>query len=362
MEYTKPQIEYFATRLSFIQPPLRTSAARLPRANVTGRPRAPCWTPGYVSSAHRLFSTPDMRKRIMTRDTVSVDANGHHIGGISTELQAQRRPLIVALHGGSYTSAYFDVPGHSLLDLASANSIDVIALDRPCYGRSDPLPEEEVSFRRNSEILTTAIARLWDKHGAKYSGVVLIGHSMGAAIAMYIAAGELDWPLLGISLSGIHDTAPPIVRSAWDSMPPGQPVVFSPEQRRMFFYGPDWTIEPGIVERAEVSASPIPLAELQEVVGSWPESAADVAARIFVPVQYVAFEFESLWTIDSQTVNDFGGHFTAAPYVSAEIMAGTGHDVDHHRLGQAFQLRQFAFALECAERSGRPVESDEDPA
>jgi pimeloyl-ACP methyl ester carboxylesterase len=298
----------------------------------------------------------------MTRNAVSVDANGHHIGGISTELQDQRLPLIVALHGGSYTSAYFDVPGHSLLDLASANSIDVIALDRPCYGRSDPLPEEEVSFRRNSEILTTAIDRLWDKHGAKYSGVVLIGHSMGAAIAMYIAAGELDWPLLGISLSGIHDTAPPIVRSAWDSMPPGQPVVFSPEQRRMFFYGPDWTIEPGIVERAEVSASPIPLAELQEVVGSWPESAADVAARIFVPVQYVAFEFESLWTIDSQTVNDFGGHFTAAPYVSAEIMAGTGHDVDHHRLGQAFQLRQFAFALECAERSARPVEQDEDPA
>jgi hypothetical protein len=126
----------------------------------------------------------------------------------------------------------------------------------------------------------------------------------------------------------------------------------------MFFYGPDWTIEPGIVERAEVSASPVPLAELQEVVGTWPESAATVAARILVPVQDVAFEFESLWTIDSQTVRSFGDHFNAAPFVSAEIMAGTGHDVDHHRLGQAFQLRQLAFALERAERSGRPTESD----
>jgi pimeloyl-ACP methyl ester carboxylesterase len=294
----------------------------------------------------------------MTRKTVSVDADGHHIGGIATELCGQGRPLLVALHGGSYTSAYFDVPGHSLLDVAAANGFDVVALDRPCYGSSDPLPDDQISFSRNADILDTAIARLWDADGAEHSGVVLIGHSMGAAIAMYIASRQPAWPLLGVSLSGIHDTAPPHVRGVWDSMPPGQPVVFTPEQRRMFFYGPDWTIEPGIVDKAEVSAAPVPLAELLEVVGPWPDAAASVAAWITVPIQYVAFEFEQVWTIDLQTVKKFGSYFEVAPFVSAELMTGTGHDVDHHRLGQAFQLRQLAFALECAERTARPVETD----
>jgi pimeloyl-ACP methyl ester carboxylesterase len=291
----------------------------------------------------------------MTRTSISIDADGHQIGGIATERQNQQRPLIVALHGGSYTSAYFDVPGHSLLDSATANGFDLVALDRPCYGSSDPLQEDEVSFSRNAEILDVAIGALWKERVGEYPGVVVVGHSMGAAIAMLIAARQPDWPLIGISLSGIHDTAPPIVRSAWDSMPPGE-VVFTPDQRRMFFYGPDWTIEPDIVERAEVSASAIPLAELLEVVGTWPEAAAGVAGKIRVPVQYVAFEFESLWTINPQTVETFGSYFHAAPYVIAETMTGAGHDVDHHRLGQAFQLQQLAFALECAGRLTRPAD------
>jgi len=291
----------------------------------------------------------------MTRTTISIDADGHHIGGIATERQSQQRPLIVALHGGSYTSAYFDVPGHSLLDAATANGFDLVALDRPCYGSSDPLPEDQVSFSRNAEILDTAIGALWKERAGEYPGVVVVGHSMGAAIAMLMAARQPDWPLIGVSLSGIHDTAPPIVRSAWDSMPPGD-VVFTPDQRRMFFYGPDWTLEPGIVDRAEISASPIPLAELVEVVGTWPEAAASVAGQVRVPVQYVAFEFESLWTITPESVESFGGYFHDAPVVSAELMAGTGHDVDHHRLGQAFQLRQLAFTLECAASLTRPVD------
>jgi hypothetical protein len=141
-----------------------------------------------------------------------------------------------------------------------------------------------------------------------------------------------------------------MVRNAWDSMPAGQPVVFTPEQRRLFFYGPDWTIEPDIVERAEASASPIPLAELLEVVDTWPEAAAGVAGEVHVPIQYVAFEFEFLWTINPQTVETFGSYFHAAPSVSAQTMAGIGHDADHHRLGQAFQLRQLAFTIASASR------------
>jgi pimeloyl-ACP methyl ester carboxylesterase len=293
----------------------------------------------------------------VTRDVVSVDVDGLRIRGITIRGELSGGPLLVALHGGSYTSRYFDVPGHSLLARAAANDIAAVALDRPGYGGSDALPPEDHTFDRSAAILSTAIGRLWDELGAGHDGVVLVGHSIGAAISVHLAAKQPEWPLLGIALSGIHDVAPAQVRNAWDAMPAGQPVTFTPEQRRAFFYGPDWTIEPDIVQRAEISAAPVPLSELLEVVGRWPQDAAGLAARVTVPVHYVAFEFERLWTIDASTVRDFAAYFTAAPLVASELMPGIGHDADHHRNSQAFQLRQLAFALDCAHRVAQPVES-----
>ena len=164
-----------------------------------------------------------------------------------------------------------------------------------------------------------------------------------------------DWPLLGIAVSGIHDVTPEQVRNAWDAMPAGQPVEFTPEQRRMFFYGPEWTIESDIVSRADASAAPIPLAELLEVVGRWPDQAAELAAKVTVPVQYLACEFERLWCIDADLVRSFAAYFTAAPLVVSELMAGIGHNADHHRNSQAFHLRQLAFALDCGKRTARPA-------
>jgi pimeloyl-ACP methyl ester carboxylesterase len=289
----------------------------------------------------------------MPNEPLVIDAAGHRITGISSGPGDEQLPLVVALPGGSYTSAYFDVPGHSLLEVGRANGFDVIALDRPGYGGSDPLPSGEITFARNAEVLQAAIGQLWEERGGDRPGVVLIGHSMGGAIAIHIAAGQPAWPLLGIAVSGIHDTAPAQVRDAWDAMPTGQPVVFGPDQRRMFFYGPDWTIEADIVERAELSAAPIPLEELVEVVGGWTKDAAPLAAQVRVPVQFVGVEFENLWTITPETMSAFAAHFTGAPFVDAQLMHALGHDADHHRAGRAFQLRQLAFALQCAEERNR---------
>ncbi|MDF2583547.1 MAG: hypothetical protein K0R33_2190, partial [Mycobacterium sp.] len=47
------------------------------------------------------------------------------------------RAVIVAIHGGATSSAYFDCPGRpdlSLLRTAAAQGFTVIALDRPGYG------------------------------------------------------------------------------------------------------------------------------------------------------------------------------------------------------------------------------------
>jgi len=69
----------------------------------------------------------------------------------------QGLPLLVALHGGRYTSAYIAVAGSSggsFLDVAGRNGFHVLTVDRPGYGDGDLPPEEENTFGRQAELLT----------------------------------------------------------------------------------------------------------------------------------------------------------------------------------------------------------------
>lgn len=175
----------------------------------------------------------------------------------------------------------------------------------------------------------------------------MISHSIGSAITVHIAARQPAWPLLGMALHGVNTVSPDHVVGAWHSMPPGVPVQFSPEQRRMFMYGPDGTFAPDAVDRAEISAATCPIEELLEIVGEWPRTAADLAGQVRVPVHYVLAEHEALWNADQSRVDDFAAMFTSAPRVDATLARGVGHNIDHHHLGRALQLQQLAFALTC---------------
>jgi len=96
----------------------------------------------------------------MDRDKIALTGDGFSISGIAAPFQ-KSGPLLVCIHGGSYTSRYFDIPGASLLDRAAANGISAVALDRPCYGGSSALKGEDVTFRHNADQLSAAVNELW---------------------------------------------------------------------------------------------------------------------------------------------------------------------------------------------------------
>jgi pimeloyl-ACP methyl ester carboxylesterase len=281
----------------------------------------------------------------MDRQEIELTGEGFTIRGIAGPFQ-KSGPLLVCLHGGSYTSRYFDIPGASLLDRAAANGISAVALDRPCYGASTALSGEDVTFRHNADQLGAAIDELWKAHGQNHSGVVLLGHSIGGAIAMIISSQRQPWPLLGLVISGIGDVLPPGVADVWHSMPPGQPVTLAPEQRAAFMFGPEGTFEPSGFTDHLASASPVPVQELLEVVDRWPGEAREFASKIEVPVYYGVAEHEKLWVLNDKTVKEFISAFSRAPYIESHVERGAGHCLDHHRAGAGFQLRELAFVLE----------------
>lgn len=261
-------------------------------------------------------------------------------------------PLIIALHGGTYSSAYFDLPGFSLMDRAVALGIPIVALDRPGYGDTTPFPPARATIANNAERLDATIGEVWRREGGKARGIVLIGHSIGGAIAVAIAARNPSWPLLGIAVSGVGLMTPEESNSQWAALPNIPMIDLPAALKDQVMFGPDWTFAPPMPELGHDSDAPVPRQELIDITSTWHSAVRELAAKVRVPVHYRQAEFDRLWIVNADQVRGFGAAFMNSPRVDAALFDRAGHCIDFHRLGLAFQLEQLAFALSCCVQRG----------
>ncbi len=257
-------------------------------------------------------------------------------------------PMVVALHGGTYSSTYFDVPGYSLLDRAAEVGVPILAVDRPAYRGSTPVEARESIILANAEVIDHLVAALWDEFGGGTSGVVLIGHSIGGAVATALAARRPSWPLLGIAISGCLLQVPGESRDAWAALP-DTPLVELPSPMKDFvMFGPEGTFRKEMPEASHIADTTVPRAELFDITGGWVDRVQSVAAKVGVPVHARQGEFDKLWITDQEQVDRFAAAFSGSPHVDARLVRSSGHCIDFHRPAAAFQLEQLAFALRCA--------------
>lgn len=270
---------------------------------------------------------------------------------LSGRLRQSRRegaPLVIAIHGGTYTSAYFDLPGRSLLDAAEANGLPIVAIDRPCYGDSPMLAPDQMDITGQATFLTGALDAVWQNYGSGCPGIVLIGHSIGAAIVATIASAPGALPLLGIAISGVGLRTNPGDHERWQSLPDIPLVTLPPEVKDHVMFGPEGSYDPDMPAAGHAANAPAPKAELLAITGAWGQTALDVLGRITVPVHYRQAEFDRLWIVSEDEVSGFAAAFCTSPMVDGRMVNGSGHCIDHHRFGPALHLQQLGFALGCA--------------
>ncbi|MEU9636343.1 alpha/beta hydrolase [Streptomyces tendae] len=290
------------------------------------------------------------------RDLLTFEVDGHKITAlVAGPAEPTGKPLIAALHGGTYTARYFDVAGSpdgSFLDVAVAHGHPVVAFDRPGYGGSTVLEPEANTFTRHAELLNGALAQATEHLGA--DSVFLVGHSIGGMIALMIAASEPDIPLIGVSATGMGAVIPSGgAAEALGSLPADATVDLPYDQRDQVMFGPVHTYRTEGLRQAHESYAPTPVRELVQAP-QWPrEHLPHLAPKVRVPVHNALAEFDALWSSGPENVARFAGLFTAAPFVDASVARGTGHCIDHHTLGIATHLRQLAFAEECAHWAAR---------
>jgi pimeloyl-ACP methyl ester carboxylesterase len=285
------------------------------------------------------------------RGTAEFEVDGRTIAAITAGPAAGTdRPLIAALHGGTYTARYFDVAGSAqptFIDLAAAGGFAVVSFDRPGYGGSTALDPADNTFDRHARMLADAIAQAARRVSA--GSVFLVGHSIGGMIALMIAAGELDFTLVGASVTGMGAVIRPAgPAQALASLPADATIDLPYDQRDQVMFGPAFTHSPDGVAAAHAAYAPVPVMELIQAP-QWPdEHLPGLAPRVRVPVHNALAEFDALWDSTPANVEQFAKLLTAAPVVDASIARSTGHSIDHHTLGHALHLRQLAFAEECA--------------
>ncbi|MHC9295669.1 alpha/beta fold hydrolase [Mycobacterium sp. LTG2003] len=258
---------------------------------------------------------------------------------------ADPRAIVVALHGGATTSAYFDCPGHpelSLLRTAVERGFTVVALDRPGYGASAAYPDAMAHPDQRVALAFGAVERI-----AGPGPVFLLGHSMGCELAVRMAL-RAEPAVLGISLAGTglryQTGARDILKNASiDHRPRGlRDLLWQPER-----------LYPGDVLGNGLSAGGTRYEA--DVVKTWASrDLPELAAQVTVPVQFLAGDHESVWESDADALADIAALFRAAPRVAVGEVADSGHNLSVGLTAPAYHHAVLSFADDCvvAHRAG----------
>jgi len=258
------------------------------------------------------------------------------------------RAVIIALHGGASSAAYFDCPGHpelSLMRLGATRGFSVVALDRPGYGASAAYSDGMWEPARRVELAYAAADAMLGSR-PRGAGLFILAHSNGCELALRMAGDGDGRDLLGVELSGTglrqYPSAAAILsQTTATHRPPGlRELIWAPED-----------LYPADVVNAVGSAGAPP--QEGRVSVNWagrdfPALAADVR----VPVRFTAAEHERVWDSTPEALSEIAALFAAAPSVEINRQPGSGHNLSLGVAATDYHSGVLCFVEQCIAAAG----------
>ncbi|MBA2679692.1 MAG: alpha/beta fold hydrolase [Ktedonobacteraceae bacterium] len=284
----------------------------------------------------------------MTSQPVSIDAGTMKLSGrFLPATNGDPRALLVAVHGGTYTSKYFDTPSSSLLEFCASSGYSILALDRPGYGVATSVPVDQLSFEGQIPVLRQALEVIWHDYGQQSAGMFLIGHSIGGMISLLLATEKPHERLIGMNMTGAGALYNEQTKAAFASLVSDAPTVMMDIAIKVrAMYGPAWSYPEEQAQydpERDVPTAAIELAEAQ----TWGARLPQVAAKVRVPVQFMVPEYDHIWRGELEALSHVAEMFSAAPFVDVGIQRMAGHSVELHTLARAFYMKILSFVEEC---------------
>lgn len=271
---------------------------------------------------------------------VLLDAGGVQLSGLlAGDPRIPPRATVVAVHGGGMRAGYFHGTAHrdlSLLTLAAGLGYQVLAVDRPGYGRSAAALPEGLPLAEQAALLATALAGFADTHPLG-DGYFVLAHSYGGKVALTLAARHDALLLQGLAVSGcghrfaagVADLSPSRWRTAM----------------RANNWGPLGLYPPDTFRLAAALTTPAPPREVAELP-HWERVLGELAADVRLPVRFTFAEHERRWRHDPQALAELRGLFPRAA-VSTEWQPYAGHNISLGWAARSYHLRMLGFLEEC---------------
>jgi pimeloyl-ACP methyl ester carboxylesterase len=276
---------------------------------------------------------------------VLLDVGRASLSGLLGAPDEPSRGLLVALHGGGSRAAYWDSPvdpGSSLVRLGPALGWQVLALDRPGYGASEPLAERRLRAADQVPLVESAVAQVREP-GVP---VVLVGHSLGGIVAIHAAASGRPAGLIALAVGGVPVRYTPEQTERMDRADTSEPYLARargprPDPRNWF--GPAGTWDERLLDHRRSLVGPTPSGEYLDAHQA-PTLLPPLLSRITVPVQVAAAAHELTSAPGPEILQVTGAALTTAGVVETVLVEHSGHNLSLRGSARAYHLRVLAFA------------------
>ncbi len=250
------------------------------------------------------------------------------------------RSVIIAIHGGATSSAYFDCPNRpdlSLLRAGAAAGHTVVALDRPGYGASGLYQDQLDDPSRRVALTCGAVDKIL-ADSPRGAGLFFFAHSLGGELALRMIIDRDD--VVGLELAGTGLRHQAETAEILDTAT----LTHRPSGLRELLWAP-YDLYPPEVLTGALSAPSV--AYEATVIANWARrDFAEVAARVRVPVQYSVAEHERVWDTSTEALAAICGLFAASPRVKVNHVPASGHNLSVGLSAQSYHRRVLSFLEE----------------